>query len=187
MAMDMIVIRLGAAPTLKEACCLCSFTIFLTAGLVYTLLPSKSLPLKVLVIVMFLTALVFISRTSIHVRNRYVEEVHAQDLQEHVWAPAVYGSMETTAPRFHRVLVWTCVDDAGASEVTIRVLEEVDLLYRPCLSETCVFCLEDFAAQDEVTLLPCGHAFHQHCHAVWHALKRCSFSCPLCRDTCPTV
>ncbi|CAE7519234.1 RNF122 [Symbiodinium natans] len=187
MAVNRIVIRLGEAPTLMEACCLCSCTTFLAAGVVYMLYPFKSLPLIVLIVVMFLTALVFISRTAIQVRSRYVEEVNAQDLQEHVWAPAVFDSMETTPPRFHRVRVWTCVDDAGASEVIIRVLEEVDLLYRPCLSETCVFCLEDFAGQDEVTLLPCGHAFHQHCHAVWHALKRCTFACPLCRESCATV
>ncbi|CAG5993343.1 unnamed protein product [Menidia menidia] len=47
----------------------------------------------------------------------------------------------------------------------------------PCCE--CVVCLEDFAGGELLMGLPCGHAFHQHCVAVWLAAGR--HCCPVCR------
>ncbi|XP_054453353.1 LOW QUALITY PROTEIN: E3 ubiquitin-protein ligase RNF103-like [Anoplopoma fimbria] len=43
----------------------------------------------------------------------------------------------------------------------------------------CVVCLENFVEEELLMGLPCGHAFHQHCIAVWLAAGR--HCCPVCR------
>ncbi|KAM9375410.1 E3 ubiquitin-protein ligase RNF103 [Pholidichthys leucotaenia] len=43
----------------------------------------------------------------------------------------------------------------------------------------CVVCLENFEVDELLMGLPCGHAFHQHCIAVWLAAGR--HCCPVCR------
>ncbi|XP_075948206.1 E3 ubiquitin-protein ligase RNF103 isoform X1 [Anarhichas minor] len=43
----------------------------------------------------------------------------------------------------------------------------------------CVVCLENFVSEELLMALPCGHAFHQHCIAVWLAAGR--HCCPVCR------
>lgn len=45
-------------------------------------------------------------------------------------------------------------------------------------SADCVICSEAFTLDEQVTLLPCAHFFHQTCAEAW--LCRVS-SCPLCR------
>ncbi|KAH7672760.1 Zinc finger RING/FYVE/PHD-type protein [Dioscorea alata] len=45
---------------------------------------------------------------------------------------------------------------------------------------SCVICLEEFVAGDEVKRLPCSHVFHGDCIDGWFAWKD---SCPLCRFT----
>ncbi|KAF7644976.1 hypothetical protein LDENG_00212780 [Lucifuga dentata] len=43
----------------------------------------------------------------------------------------------------------------------------------------CVVCLENFASEELLMGLPCGHAFHQHCIVVWLTAGR--HCCPVCR------
>lgn len=43
----------------------------------------------------------------------------------------------------------------------------------------CVVCLENFASEELLMALPCGHAFHQQCIVVWLAGGR--HCCPVCR------
>lgn len=43
----------------------------------------------------------------------------------------------------------------------------------------CVVCLENFASDELLMALPCGHAFHQQCIMVWLASGR--HCCPVCR------
>ncbi|XP_047440888.1 E3 ubiquitin-protein ligase RNF103 [Mugil cephalus] len=43
----------------------------------------------------------------------------------------------------------------------------------------CVVCLENFAGEELLMGLPCGHAFHQQCIVVWLAAGR--HCCPVCR------
>lgn len=50
----------------------------------------------------------------------------------------------------------------------------------------CAVCLDDFAAGDEVTTLPCAHEFHSGCIRPW--LEERSSLCPMCkRDALPAV
>jgi hypothetical protein len=49
----------------------------------------------------------------------------------------------------------------------------------------CPICLEDYAPDDDLSVMPCtyGHRYHQDCLAAW--LER-SHLCPLCRHALPT-
>lgn len=50
----------------------------------------------------------------------------------------------------------------------------------------CAVCLDDFAAGDEVTTLPCAHEFHNGCIRPW--LEERSSLCPMCkRDALPAA
>ena len=44
--------------------------------------------------------------------------------------------------------------------------------------ESCVICLVDYDAEDELSNLPCSHAFHTACTESWLAVNP---SCPVCR------
>ncbi|CAK9091654.1 unnamed protein product [Durusdinium trenchii] len=46
----------------------------------------------------------------------------------------------------------------------------------------CQICLEDFAENEELRKLPCGHSFHSKCVDEWLTEKSCS--CPICRADC---
>ncbi|XP_041846864.1 E3 ubiquitin-protein ligase RNF103 [Melanotaenia boesemani] len=47
------------------------------------------------------------------------------------------------------------------------------------LCSECVVCLENFVSEELLMGLPCSHAFHQPCIAVWLAAGR--HCCPVCR------
>ncbi|KAI7906265.1 uncharacterized protein BX663DRAFT_499438 [Cokeromyces recurvatus] len=47
---------------------------------------------------------------------------------------------------------------------------------------TCVICLDEFAAGDQIRELPCGHEYHCECIDPWLTIK--SASCPLCKYDC---
>ncbi|KZV21346.1 hypothetical protein F511_26954 [Dorcoceras hygrometricum] len=49
--------------------------------------------------------------------------------------------------------------------------------------DTCTICLEEWRKGEEVTKLPCSHAFHADCAIQW--LKTSHF-CPICRFMLPT-
>jgi hypothetical protein len=42
----------------------------------------------------------------------------------------------------------------------------------------CIFCQDEYAAQDEVRVLPCKHGFHKTCVDEWLLANN---SCPLCK------
>ncbi|CAO2147651.1 unnamed protein product [Urochloa humidicola] len=46
----------------------------------------------------------------------------------------------------------------------------------------CPICMMDYAIDDEQSVMPCKHTFHQKCHGGWLAL---SHLCPLCRHVLP--
>ncbi|CAN4111020.1 unnamed protein product [Withania somnifera] len=49
------------------------------------------------------------------------------------------------------------------------------------VDETCTICLVEFENEHVVCQLPrCKHVFHMECIERW--LKRCQFTCPLCRS-----
>ncbi|XXG49122.1 hypothetical protein AAC387_Pa02g3389 [Persea americana] len=49
-------------------------------------------------------------------------------------------------------------------------------------NETCCVCMECFVAGEEVTLIPCKHAYHWSCIMEWLARSN---ACPLCRFKLP--
>ena len=104
----------------------------------------------------------------------------SEHVQEHIWASIQVGGLmqEGVQPKFHRI----------QTRSVTTVLEEVDVLWQsPGVQQTCVCCLEDFRPEDQVSLLPCGHLFHQSCLADWHRLKRSAHACPICRDSWANV
>jgi hypothetical protein len=44
---------------------------------------------------------------------------------------------------------------------------------------TCVVCMDDFEAVDQVLRLPCHHSFHPDCIRKW--LTECKPCCPMCQ------
>jgi len=61
--------------------------------------------------------------------------------------------------------------------LTITVDEEV--IASAKFDMTCIICLCDFRLQDEVTQLPCTHAFHTECISKWLSRSRhCPLRCP---------
>ena len=80
-------------------------------------------------------------------------------------------SSEGAQPKFHRIEMRTTQTAKGAKSAT-TVLEEIEVLWQsPGKQQTCVCCLEDYKSEDLVTLLPCGHFFHESCHADWLNLE----------------
>jgi len=54
---------------------------------------------------------------------------------------------------------------------------------RDDLDKECPICLKKFEQDDELTLLPCDHEFHNECVTAW--LSKAA-NCPLCRKSFPT-
>ena len=51
----------------------------------------------------------------------------------------------------------------------------------PLADETCAICLGELEPNDELTLLPCHHAFHMECISGWLVHKGLAAPCPLCK------
>ena len=51
------------------------------------------------------------------------------------------------------------------------------------LSDTCAICVDEFAEEDQVRVLPCNHIFHPQCIGEW--LGNHSSLCPLCKKEVP--
>ncbi|CBI21404.3 unnamed protein product, partial [Vitis vinifera] len=47
-------------------------------------------------------------------------------------------------------------------------------------AETCCICLEEYADDDDVGKLDCGHEYHVACIKEWLVQKN---SCPICKNT----
>ncbi|CAE7241030.1 Rnf103 [Symbiodinium pilosum] len=160
-------------------------SICITCLVFYTIFPDKSsLPSMLLAMVIGSIVMIVVARVLISDRCRRQTEL----VQEHIWASMSFGSIEEMSqPKFHRVQIRTSETSKGTRSVK-RVMEEVDVLWQPSsFQQTCVCCLEDFKSQDGVSLLPCGHIFHESCHTDWHVLKKCANACPICRDSWATV
>lgn len=52
------------------------------------------------------------------------------------------------------------------------------VLARDCGAMACQVCLDELRPADEVSRLPCGHAFHDECISRW--LTECRATCPIC-------
>ncbi|KAI2635443.1 hypothetical protein GGS21DRAFT_82667 [Xylaria nigripes] len=70
-----------------------------------------------------------------------------------------------------------------ATESAIAALPKKKLdrdMLGPEMKGECTICIEEVHAGDEVSVLPCGHWFHEECAGLW--LKQHN-SCPVCRAT----
>lgn len=45
----------------------------------------------------------------------------------------------------------------------------------------CAVCLTDFSAPERLTLIGCGHYYHQKCYDEWKIQKGKKVTCPTCR------
>eukprot|EP00929_Paragymnodinium_shiwhaense_P005914 TRINITY_DN10852_c0_g1_i2.p1 TRINITY_DN10852_c0_g1~~TRINITY_DN10852_c0_g1_i2.p1 ORF type:complete len:459 (+),score=101.71 TRINITY_DN10852_c0_g1_i2:102-1478(+) len=68
----------------------------------------------------------------------------------------------------------------GLSTEAIGQIERFSWGEQPVRGEQaqCMVCLSEFAGNDEVMRLPCGHVFHASCVEEW--LRRCT-DCPICK------
>ncbi|XP_012846683.1 PREDICTED: RING-H2 finger protein ATL8-like [Erythranthe guttata] len=78
---------------------------------------------------------------------------------------------ETIDEAYGRAIRSECLMNLGK----VRV-EDVDLGLS--LMETCPICLIDPTVGDQISVLPFGHAFHNHCIVQWLINSN---SCPSCR------
>ena len=154
-------------------------TICLTCIACYMLFPDKSsLPSMLLALVFGSLIMVAVFRVLISDRCKR----HQEHVQEHIWASTSFEALEAAKPQFHRVQIRSSETSKGTTSATV-VLEEVKVLYASqCKQHTCICCLEDFKPVDKVSVLPCGHIFHEGCHVDWHLAKKCGNACPICRD-----
>lgn len=66
----------------------------------------------------------------------------------------------------------------GLANETIDRIEMMRWTPGEHAQEQCMVCLSNFAAEEEVRRLPCGHVFHAPCIDEW--LRRCT-DCPICK------
>lgn len=51
----------------------------------------------------------------------------------------------------------------------------------------CAICLEDFAQESRVRMLPCNHIFHDECIDRWFLEKQPVLTCPMCKQSVELV
>ena len=76
-----------------------------------------------------------------------------------------------------------CTDCADCNDAEAKA---VAVQGDPTAEQGCAICLSQFAALDEIRVLPCGHAFHRGCCDQWLLGRRCrpttfTKACPVCR------
>ncbi|CAL4911661.1 unnamed protein product [Urochloa decumbens] len=72
-----------------------------------------------------------------------------------------------------------CSGGAPASGEVVAALPEIMSIK----DGECSVCLQEFAAGSRLRMMPCAHAFHEHCIFSW---LRVGHVCPLCRSPLPT-
>ncbi|KAF6159981.1 hypothetical protein GIB67_033065 [Kingdonia uniflora] len=73
-------------------------------------------------------------------------------------------------------------DRVPATRASIEALERVR--YDPThMASPCPICLEEYSAEEEVTMMPCSHIYHEDCITHWLGISNV---CPICRFKMPT-
>eukprot|EP00437_Effrenium_voratum_P006179 CAMPEP_0181420776 /NCGR_PEP_ID=MMETSP1110-20121109/12761_1 /TAXON_ID=174948 /ORGANISM="Symbiodinium sp., Strain CCMP421" /LENGTH=174 /DNA_ID=CAMNT_0023543829 /DNA_START=18 /DNA_END=542 /DNA_ORIENTATION=+ len=112
--------------------------------------------------------------------TRQEEKEVSRNSHEHVWASMPFQSLATGRPEFRLMQVGVA---AGTARPTKKVLQKADVLpTQTWVQQTCLCCLEDFKGPDVISLLPCGHIYHEACLMEWFTARRSSGSCPVCRQ-----
>ena len=108
---------------------------------------------------------------------------------EHNCAPLADGAAPDELLHFARFLVtsgnWNHEEfsaffaDKPPPPTSKQFMEELSTrVIRDDLDKECPICLKKFEQDDELTLLPCGHEFHNECVTAWLCKAA---NCPLCR------
>ena len=104
-----------------------------------------------------------------------------------VWAGCKFGELDTSTPAglvFSLVSVKTDLSDVeNTSNTTWTAVTTVNRTLSASISsqKACACCLEDFDADTDVAVLPCGHVYHEECIARWVLRSAKEASCPTCR------
>jgi len=72
-------------------------------------------------------------------------------------------------------------DETASTRMSDGAIEELGTtkyVEEDVVDTVCTICLSDFEAQEELRVLPCGHAFHCDCVDQWLTLHG---NCPNCR------
>ncbi|CAE7272025.1 RNF122 [Symbiodinium necroappetens] len=153
----------------------------------YAVLPSGAMVQELmfaLVCMTFLTgSLSWMALVRCHLHQqatRQEEKEVSRNSHEHVWASMPFQSLATGRPEFRLMQVGVA---AGTARPTKKVLQKADVLpTQTWVQQTCLCCLEDFKGPDVISLLPCGHIYHEACLMEWFTARRSSGSCPVCRQ-----
>ena len=90
---------------------------------------------------------------------------------------AVYQKVQQCSEEEYEA-VWKKIDADGDGNLTAEELAKLPTHQwsegpiAADADEECCLCMEAFAGEDEVLLLPCGHYFHKPCIDRWFATKR---------------
>lgn len=117
-----------------------------------------------------------------HAHGMMVARTYLQWWRWFFWQPSLRADMEEHM-RSLRSAELKDEEDADAALARCRhgSLEQLGLP-AGTQSEQCAVCIEDLGEEKELSVLPCGHAFHSDCIAHWFRFKKAAVRrCPVCK------
>ena len=94
--------------------------------------------------------------------------------REFIWACVDFDELATATPQYYIVRL-----EPGSKTCRERRAHPPET--KPWPQKTCLCCLEDFQSQGTLSILPCGHVFHENCIVDWFSASQTRGTCPVCR------